>query len=115
MAITRKSRTRFKPAKTLEATWDSFRKGLNTLLRDSELLPEQAKQMQNLVLKGKGVVTQRPGTAELYQAGASLANCKVRGLFDANISSTKELLAVTDAGYLTKKNNTSYTVISGAS
>lgn len=115
MAILTAPARKFKPSRVLESTWDSFRKGLNTLLRDSELSPEQAKQMQNLVLTGKGIVTQRPGSANLYQAGASLANTKVRGLFGAKINDVNELLAVSDAGYLTKKNDESYTVIPGAS
>ncbi len=115
MAILSASRRRFKPSKILESTWDSFRKGLNTLLRDSELSPEQAKQMQNLILEGKGVVTQRPGTANLYLAGTSLANCKIRGLFGSKINSVNDLLAITDAGYLTKKNGESNTQINGAS
>lgn len=112
MAILRSNKKRFKPAKVLEATWDSFRKGLNTLLRDSELSPEQAKQMQNLILEGKGIVTQRPGTANLYQAST---NGKVRGLFGSKIADVNELLAVSDDGYLTKKNSATNTRINGAS
>jgi hypothetical protein len=112
MAITSSSKRTFKPSRVLESTWNSFRKGLNTLLRDSELSPEQAKQMQNLILAGKGIVTQRPGTASLYQA---TTNGKIRGLFPSKIASTNELLAVSDDGYLTKKNGSSFTVISGAS
>jgi hypothetical protein len=80
MAYTNVPKRSFRPARVLESTWDSFRKGLNTLLRDSELSPEQAKQMQNLVLEGKGIVTQRPGTATLYQSSPSPAG-KIRGLF----------------------------------
>lgn len=102
----------FKPSKVLESTYDSFRKGLNTLLRDSELTPEQSKQLQNLVIKGKGIITQRPGTNNLYQAST---NGKVRGLFGAKISSVNQLLAVSDDGLLTKKNGDSFTVIPNAS
>lgn len=105
----------FKPAKAVQVTWNSFRKGLNTELRDSELSPEQAKQMRNLILTGKGIVTQRWGTGNLYQAGTSLASGKIRGLFGADFNGTNELLSVSDAGYLTKKNGTSYTAITGAS
>lgn len=112
MPILRSQKKRFRPGKVLESTWDSFRKGLNTLLRDSELAPEQAKQMQNLVLEGKGIVTQRPGTANLYQAST---NGKLRGLFGSKIASVNELLAVSDDGWLTKKNGSSFTRINGAS
>lgn len=112
MPITSVRKRQFRPGKTLESTWDSFRKGLNTLLRDSELSPEQAKQMQNLIVVGKGIVTQRPGTAELYQAST---NGKIRGMFGSKIADVNELLAVSDDGYLTKKNGTGNTVITGAS
>lgn len=115
MPILRVNKRKFKPAKVLEQTWNSFRKGLNTLLLDSELSNEQAKEMRNMVLTGKGIATQRPGTGYLYTAGASLANTKVRGLFGSEISNNPELLAVTDAGYLTKKNGGTYTTITGAS
>jgi hypothetical protein len=113
MAILRAPKRQFKSPKVLEQTWDNFRKGLNTLFRDSELLDTQARQMKNLIVTGKGVVTQRPGTRELYQAGASVASTKVRGLYSSSLND--ELLAVTDNGYLTKKNGTSHTVITGAS
>lgn len=112
MPITQIRRKQFKPAKTKVATYDSFRKGLNTLLRDSELTSEQVKDMTNLVLTGKGIVTQRPGTQNYHQASA---NGKIRGLFGSNISSAYDLLAISDDGYLTKKSGTSYTNITGAS
>lgn len=112
MPITSQRKRQFKPAKVLESTWDSFRKGLNTLLRDSELSPEQAKQMQNLILIGKGIVTQRPGGAVLYQGSS---NGKIRGLFGSKISDVNSLLAISDDGYLTKMNGSSNTVIPGAS
>lgn len=112
MPITTGPRRSFRPAKTLESTWNSFRKGLNTLLRDSELSPEQAKQMQNLILEGKGIVTQRPGTANLYLAST---NGKIRGLFGSKINSVNELLSVSDDGWLTTKNGESNTRINGAS
>lgn len=112
MPITSATKRQFRPSKVLKSTWTSFRRGLNTLLRDSELSPEQAKQMQNLVLEGKGIVTQRPGTATLHQAST---NGKVRGIFGSKITSVTDLLAITDDGYLTKKNGTSFTRINGAS
>jgi hypothetical protein len=112
MPITSSNKRAFKPSKTLVSTWDSFRKGLNTLLRDSELSPEQAKQMQNLILEGKGVVTQRPGTQNLHQAST---NGKVRGIFGSKVNGVNELLAVSDDGWLTKKNSATFTRIDGAS
>lgn len=112
MPITTAAKRKFTPGKVLESTWDSFRKGLNTLLRDSELSPEQAKKMQNLILEGKGIITQRPGTANLFQAATG---GKIRGLFGSKINDVNELLAVSDNGFLVKKNGESYTQINGAS
>lgn len=112
MPILSVKKRQFKPQKTLRKTWDSFRQGLNTTLRDSELGNEQAKELTNLIMAGKGILTQRPGTKQYFQAGT---NGKVRGVFGSKIDSVTELLAVTDDGYLTKMNGTSNTVISGAS
>lgn len=112
MPITAVRRRQFKPAKTKVSTYESFRKGLNTLLRDSELGSDQVKDMTNLVLTGKGIVTQRPGTQNYHQASA---NGKIRGLFGSNISNANELLAISDDGLLTKKSGASYSTIAGAS
>lgn len=95
----------------MKKTWDSFR-GVNTTLRDSELKDDQVRELTNLVIEGKGTATQRPGTGAYFTAGAS---GKVRGLIESKIDETKELLALTDTGYLAKKSGTSYELISGAS
>jgi hypothetical protein len=70
--------------------------------------------MQNLILEGKGVITQRPGTATLYTSSPSPAG-KIRGLFGSNTNDTNELLSISDYGYLTIKNGDSYTTRTGAS
>lgn len=112
MAIISARKRKFKPQKTIRKTWDSFRKQLNTLLRDSELSDENAKELTNLIVEGKGIISQRPGTKVYYNAGT---NGKVRGLFGSKINDVVELLSITDDGYLTKMNGTSYTTITGAS
>lgn len=112
MAILQAKKRPFKPQKILRKTWDSFREGLNTTLRDSELGDEQAKELTNLIMDGKGYLTQRPGTKKYFQAGT---NGKVRGIFGSKISGAVELLSVTDDGYLVKQNGVGNTVISGAS
>ena len=104
---------RYQPEKSIESQWDSFRRGLNKLLRDTELQKEEVKEAQNVILVGKGILTPRPGTGDYYQADTS---GKVRGLLGVKFANeTNELLAVTDAGYLTKKNGNSYTRITGVS
>jgi hypothetical protein len=111
MPLTRVSKRKFQPARVARVQWDSFRKGLNTLLRDSELDPEQVKDMTNLIVKGKGIITQRPGTQNFHKVSE---NGKIRGLFGVKIDDT-ELLGISDDGFLTRKSGTSYEQIQGAS
>lgn len=112
MAITQLKRRQFKPAKTLKTEWDSFRRGLNTTLRDNELGDEQVKELQNLILDGKGLATPRPGTDIYFNTGTS---GKVRGMFGSKIDLVNELLAISDMGYLVKKSGTSNSRINGYS
>lgn len=112
MPVTGLQKRAFKPARNIKVEWDSFRKGLFTNLRDSEIDNEGARELTNLFLEGKGVLTQRPGTQNYFLAGSA---GKVRGLFGAKFSSGAQLLAVTDDSYLTKKSGASYLRIIGAS
>lgn len=105
-------RRSFKPARVLRVEWDSVRRGLDVLLRDSELNPESARELTNLFIEGKGILTQRPGSGQYFQAGNS---GKVRGLFGAKFGDTPELLAVTDEGFLVKKTGATHARITGTS
>lgn len=112
MATIARPRGKVQLAKPVEVVWDSFRRGVNKLLQDVELSDEEYRRGDNLILKGAGIITTRPGTANYYQAGGS----RVRSLKSYYMKSgTKELLALTDSGYLTKKNSASYTIIPGGS
>jgi hypothetical protein len=100
--------------KKVEFVWDTFRKGLNTLLRENEVDPQELTQADNILLKGKGIPTKRWGTSLYYTAGNATGS--VRGLSGFYKSDgTNELLAITDDGYLTKKNGTSFSTLTGAS
>ena len=99
------------PLKT--ASWDSFRGGLNTLLRPQELKKDELSQADNLMLVGSGIPTKRWGSANYHLAGAATGS--VRGMTPYYNGDTNELLAITDWGYMTKKNGASYTIITGAS
>lgn len=95
-----------------EILWDSFRRGIDLLLQDIELSKEEVKRADNLILKGAGILTQRPGTANYFMAG----NNKVRELRPYyKKDGTKQLIAFTDDGYLVKKSGASYAIIPGAS
>lgn len=93
--------------------WDTFRKGLNLLLRSSELDGNEFAQADNLMLVGKGVPTRRWGSADYFLAGETGAVRFLKGYYKTD--GTNELLALTDDGILTKRSNASYTPITGAS
>ena len=103
----------FKPAKDLEANWDNFRKGLNLLLKETEIDKDELAQADNLVLIGKGVPTKRWGTANYFLSSATGSVRGLKGFYQAD--GTNQLLAITDQGYLTKKSNASYSTLTGAS
>lgn len=112
---------RYKAPKSVQLDWFTFKGGLNTLLRQTEIKDTELAQANNLQLVGQGVPTKRPGTANYFLAGSSVAtgSQRVRGLkgvlFASGASGVNELLALTDEGYLVKKNGSSYTIITGAS
>lgn len=94
------------------ATEASKRRGLNTFLLDSELDAEEARQMTNLRLIGKGILEPRGGTGNYFTAGSST----VRHICDYYSETTGvQLLAITDSGYLVKANGTTNVRINGAS
>ena len=107
----------FKPRKSLEAEWKTFRKGLNLLLRPTELTREEYSTGDNIMLVGSGTPTGRWGTADYFTANASLTGISIRGLgtFEATASLIDEILAMSDEGYLVKKNSTDRTVLTGQS
>lgn len=104
----------FRPKKPVREEWKTFRKGLNLLLRTTELGDDELAQADNLMLIGSGVPTGRWGTLTYFTAGAT-GTVKGFGTFKNNAETQNDLLALSDAGYLVKKNNSSYTVITGQS
>ena len=107
----------YKPRKSLEAEWKSFRKGLNLLLRPTELTREEYSQGDNIMLIGSGVPTGRWGASKYFTANASLTSYQIRGFgtFNATASLINEIMAISDEGYLVKKNSTDNTRITGQS
>jgi len=116
MPILRKRSRKYKQPKDVEINWGEFKGGLNLLLKPSELKGNELAQADNLMLVGSGVPTKRWGTANYFLAGTATTNNRVRGLFGAYFNSdTNQLLAITDDGYLVRKSNASYAIITGAS
>lgn len=106
----------FKPTKEIDFSWNSFRKGLNILLQDTEIDKEELAQATNLMLIGRGIPTKRWGSSLYFQAGNATGQVRgLKGFYPSGASGTTELLAITDDGYLVIKNGTSFTTRPGAS
>lgn len=103
----------FKPPRDVVVTWNTWRKGLNTMLRENEVDSAEMTQGTNLVLIGSGVPTKRWGTQDYFLAGASGNGRFVFPIKDS--SDNIDVLAITDWGILVKKSGASYTPITGAS
>jgi len=104
----------YRPRKSLEAEWSTFRKGLNMLLRPTELQRDEYAQGDNIMLIGSGVPTGRWGTVKYFTANAT-GSVRGFGTFANNYTGINEIIALTDQGYLVKKNGTGSTVITGHS
>lgn len=104
----------YKKQKDIVAEWKTFRKGLNLLLRPTELERDELAQADNIMLVGSGVPTGRWGTSEYFSVNATGS---IRGFatFVNTTSGTNDIIALTDEGYLAKKNGTSSTRIYGSS
>src|SRR3990167_2880558 len=103
---------KYVPPRGISFSWENFRGGINTLLRPTELKPNELSQADNLWLVGEGVPTKRPGTADYFLGNATGSVNLVKGVYFKN--GTNELLSIT-GGIATKKSNASYTVLLGAS
>lgn len=104
----------YRPPRPVDFAWDTFRKGINTLLRENEIANDELAQADNLLLKGKGIPTKRWGTLLYHQAGNATGIVRgLKGFYKSN--GTNELLSVTDDGYLTKKSGASYSTLTGVS
>ena len=104
----------YRKTRDSEASWNSFRKGLNLLLRPTELSREEYEQGDNIMLVGSGVPTGRWGTSQYFLAGATGTN-RGFGTFINTLSLTSEIFALTDQGYLQKKSGTGSTILMGVS
>lgn len=105
---------KYRPNKAVTEEWNSFRKGLNLLLRPTELDNEELAQADNIMLIGKGVPTGRWGTSKYFTAN-TVGNIRGFGTYKSNDGTTNEIFALTDEGYIAKKNGLSSTVIAGQS
>ena len=103
----------FRPAGSVEVTYDGFNGGLNTFFVDTEIKRNELATAENTMLIGKGVITGRWGSDKYFLAGAG--NVKLVDEYNNVQTGQSDLLAITDQGYLVKKSNASYSIITGAS
>lgn len=111
MPIIRRNPINIKSGKAKPVEYKEF-KGLNLFKRTTELKPNELSTSTNTILVGSGTPTVRWGSSTYFEANATGS---VRGFGTFKTSSVNELLALTDQGYLVKKNGTSSTQINGNS
>ena len=104
----------YRKQKDAEASWNTFRKGLNLLLRPTELSREEYEQGDNILLKGSGVPTGRWGTGTYFTAGAT-GSIRGFGTYKDTASLTNEIFALSDEGFIQKKDGSGSTLIPGVS
>lgn len=104
----------YKKTKSVEAEWNTFKRGLNLLLRPTELSREELAQADNMMLVGSGVPTGRWGTSVYFTANTS-GTIRGSGTYKSKDGVHDDIFVLTDEGYLAKKNGTSYSRITGAS
>jgi hypothetical protein len=103
----------FTPQRIFEATYEGFSGGLNLFYKPTEIKKNELVKADNCMLIGKGVVTSRWGSETFFQAGSG--DVKYIDVYNNIDTGTRDLLALTDAGYLVKKSGASYSIIAGAS
>lgn len=104
----------YKKRPDAEAEWTTCRKGLNLLLRPTELGRDELSVADNIMLVGSGVPTGRWGTEAYFTANVT-GSIRGFGKYKSNDGTTDEFFALTDQGYLAKKNGLNYTTIAGQS
>ncbi len=114
MAIFNTNLPTYKSSKPLNEEWKTFRKGLNLILRPTELGNDELAVAENILLTGSGVPTGRWGALAYFTAGTT-GTIRGFGTYKNNTQTQNDLLALSDAGYLVKKNSSSSTVITGQS
>jgi len=106
----------FKPPKESVVAWDTWRKGLNLLLRENEIDGSEAVFMTNLMLKGSGVPTKRWGSQNYFLSAPSTSGYTSRFVLPIkDVDESQQVLSLTDWGIMVKKSGASYAPLTGAS
>jgi len=107
---------KFKPPKEAVVTWDTWRKGLNLLLRENEIEGSEMVSATNLMLKGSGIPSKRWGSQNYFLSAPSSSGYTSRFVMPIkDTDESQQVLSFTDWGIMVKKAGASYSVLSGAS
>lgn len=104
----------FRPRRSIEAEWNTWKKGLNLLLRQTELGRDEYSTGDNIMLVGSGVPTGRWGTSTFFTVNAT-GSIRGLGTFVDTSSGINEVIGLSDQGLLAKMNGTVSTTIPGIS
>jgi len=104
----------YRPGRDISFDWPVFRGGLNTYLTDTEIKKDELAQTDNIMLTGAGAPTKRWGSAAYFTAGNATGSVRgLKGFYKSN--ATNELLGLTDDGYLTVRNGSTFRTLTGVS
>lgn len=104
----------YRKKRDIIAEWQTFRKGLNLLLRPTELGRDELAQADNSMLTGSGVVTGRWGSDNYFSVNAT-GSIRGLGTFKNTSTGINEIFGLSDEGFLAKKNGLTSTQIIGQS
>ena len=114
MPIISKRAPAFKKRKDVTAEWKTFKKGLNLLLRPTELSRDELSKADNMMLTGSGIVTGRWGTDNYFTVNAT-GSISGFGTHKNTKTGLNEIFALSDEGFLAKKSGLSSSVLIGQS
>lgn len=104
----------FKRRADISAEWKTFKKGLNLLLRPTELGRDELAQADNVMLEGSGVVTGRWGTDNYFSVN-STGSIIGLGSYVNTQTGVNDIFALSNEGFISKKDGTSSSMIYGQS
>lgn len=104
----------YRKTASVNVEWKTFRKGLNLILRPTEIGYDEMSESVNVLLTGSGVPTGRWGT-ELFFETSSSRDIGGIGSFISRDQSQRDVLVLSYDGKVVKKDGLSYTVVAGQS
>ncbi|GIW70226.1 MAG: hypothetical protein KatS3mg101_0973 [Patescibacteria group bacterium] len=101
MAIFNAKAPAYKKRPEVISEWATFRKGLNLILRPTEISNEEMSEAYNIMLIGSGVPTGRWGTEVFFDTGGTYVNGL--GFYRSSDLTIDDVLALSNTGYFGKE------------